>query len=326
MLPGAPLNLGPFEDLDRLALAELDDRLLPAGLAAADHPAPLRLRPDLDDVDGLHLHVEELLNGLPDLRLVGVRMHAKGVLPVLDQAVALLGDDRREQNLVRMEAHAAPLLSSASRADSVTSRERAQTIAATSISAGVMTRTRSRFRKDLISVSSSSLTTTSTGACLPHASSRPTACFVEGSSNADPSTNASVPSFACAERAARKAALRAFLLTLTSKLVRGWKATPPPVQCGARVVPARARPVPFWRHGFPRPPATRPRLLTAREPGANGLVNEVRLHLGAEDPGLEGDVLRLLARRVEERCLRSRHHAPPRGSRRWHSSGPGRRP
>src|SRR5918993_324702 len=215
MLPGGPLDLGPFEDLDRLALAELHDRLLPARLASADHPAPLGLRPDLDDVDRQHLHVEELLDGLPDLRLVRVGMHAEGVLPILDQAVALLGDDRREQNFVRMEAHAAPLLSSASRAASVTSRERAQTIAATSISAGVMT---------------------------------------------------SIPSFACADSAARKAALRAFLLTLTSKLVRGWKATPPPVQCGARVVPARARPVPFWRHGFPRPPATRPRLLTARVP------------------------------------------------------------
>src|SRR4029077_7513631 len=41
-------------------------------------------------------------------------------------------------------------------------------------------------------------------------------------------------------------------------------ATPPPVQCGARVDPARARPVPFWRQGFERPPATSPRLLTPR--------------------------------------------------------------
>ena len=141
---------------------------------------------------------------------------------------------------------------------------------------GVMTSTRSRFRKDLISVSSSSVTTTRTGVCLPQASSRPTACFVDGSSKAAPSTNASVPSFACAESAARKAALRAFLLTLTSKLVRGWKATPPPVQCGARVVPARARPVPFCAtasrdrrrraRGSSRPVCPRGRPRARREP------------------------------------------------------------
>src|SRR5215217_3969404 len=59
-------NLGPLEDLDRLALAQLHDRLLPAGPAAADHPAPLRLGTDLDDVDRLDLHPEELLDRLPD--------------------------------------------------------------------------------------------------------------------------------------------------------------------------------------------------------------------------------------------------------------------
>src|SRR5215207_8057904 len=169
MLPGGPLNLGPFEDLDRLALAELDDRLLPAGLATADHPAPLRLRPDLDDVDGLDLHLEELLDGLPDLRLVRVRMHAKGVLPVFEQAVALLGDDRREQDFVRMETHAAPRFWTSSSAPSVTSSERAQTIAATPSSAGVISSTRSRLRNDLIISSSSSRTTTRVGNSLPHA-------------------------------------------------------------------------------------------------------------------------------------------------------------
>src|SRR4029077_4490687 len=56
-------------------------------------------------------------------------------------------------------------------------------------------------------------------------------------------------------------------LTFTSNdRIVGGNATPPPVQCGARVVPARARPVPFWRHGLLRPPATRPRLLAPRVP------------------------------------------------------------
>ena len=41
---------------------------------------------------------------------------------------------------------------------------------------------------------------------------------------------------------------------------------PPPVQIGERLVPARARPVPFWRHGFAPPPETMPRVLVACVP------------------------------------------------------------
>src|SRR3954467_2920545 len=36
---------------------------------------------------------------------------------------------------------------------------------------------------------------------------------------------------------------------------------PPPAKCGARIDPWRARPVPFWRHGFAPPPRTLPRVL-----------------------------------------------------------------
>src|SRR4051794_31903555 len=41
---------------------------------------------------------------------------------------------------------------------------------------------------------------------------------------------------------------------------------PPPVQIGERVEPARARPVPFWRHGLAPPPRTIPRVLVACVP------------------------------------------------------------
>src|SRR5437870_7293567 len=51
----------------------------------------------------------------------------------------------------------------------------------------------------------------------------------------------------------------------------GGNATPPPVNCGARIVPARARPVPFCRHGFERPPETSPRLFAARVPARSAL-------------------------------------------------------
>ena len=50
------------------------------------------------------------LDRLADLRLVRVLVHLERVLAVGDQAVALLRDDRREQHLVRMEAHQAPSL------------------------------------------------------------------------------------------------------------------------------------------------------------------------------------------------------------------------
>src|SRR5438128_10741296 len=41
---------------------------------------------------------------------------------------------------------------------------------------------------------------------------------------------------------------------------------PPPVQIGERFEPARARPVPFWRHGLAPPPDTSPRVLVAAVP------------------------------------------------------------
>jgi hypothetical protein len=47
--------------------------------------------------------LEELLDGLAHLRLVRVLVHLERVLPVADQAVALLRDDRSEQHLVRVQ-------------------------------------------------------------------------------------------------------------------------------------------------------------------------------------------------------------------------------
>jgi hypothetical protein len=41
---------------------------------------------------------------------------------------------------------------------------------------------------------------------------------------------------------------------------------PPCRQCGARVEPWRARPVPFWRHGFTFPPETSARVLVSLVP------------------------------------------------------------
>ena len=84
----------------------------------------------------------------------------------------------------------------------------------------------------------------------------------------------SVPACAWSHSALRSAALTAFLFTLTSKSRGvGGNATPPPVNCGARIVPWRARPVPFWRHGFARPPETSPRLFAARVPWRRAFIS-----------------------------------------------------
>src|SRR5687768_2664685 len=153
------LDLSPLEDLDRLALAHLHDGFLPAGARALRHPAPLRLRLHLEDVHVLDVDLEELLDGLANLRLVRVLVHLEGVLAVGDQAVALLRHHRRKQDLVRMEAHEA-LPCTRGSAASVIRTLFAHATVATSSSDGTVTSTRGRLRNDLISVSSSSVATT----------------------------------------------------------------------------------------------------------------------------------------------------------------------
>src|SRR5919204_4457927 len=266
-----PSNLSPREDLDRVAGAQLHDRLLPAGLRAPVQATPLRLRLHLGDVHADDLDVEQLLDGLAHLGLVSVRVDAERVLVVVDLRVRLLGHDRSEEDFIGMQAHEA-LPWTASSAASLTSNERAQTRAETSSSDGTVTTTLSRLRKDLITLSSSSLATTTSGGSRPPDSRSLAASCVEGRSNPAASRMEKEPFAAWAVSAPRKAARRALRLTLTSKLrAVGGKATPPPVQCGARLVPARARPVPFWRQGFERPPATSPRLLAARVPARPAL-------------------------------------------------------
>src|SRR5256885_16048910 len=66
----SPLDLGTSEDLDGLAGSDLDDRLLPALTGAADQAAPLRLGLHLRHVHAHDLDLEQLLDGLADLRLV----------------------------------------------------------------------------------------------------------------------------------------------------------------------------------------------------------------------------------------------------------------
>src|SRR4051794_6458949 len=96
------------EDLDALAGGERDDGAL--GVLALAHlraPAALALALAVDRVHAVDLHVEDLLHGDLDLGLVRLGQHDERVLPRVDQAVALLGDDRGEQDVPGVaDAHA----------------------------------------------------------------------------------------------------------------------------------------------------------------------------------------------------------------------------
>ena len=175
----------------------------------------------LDDVHADDLDVEELLDGLADLRLVRVLVHLERVAVLDDLVVALLADDGRDQDLAGMEAHDAALPCTSGSAASLTTSERAQTTCATSSSAGTVTSTRGRLRNDLISVSSSSVATTTVGVVLAPALQELDGLLrrrrLEGVAG---DRDRACPPDAWSLSAARSAARAAFLLTLTREVAR----------------------------------------------------------------------------------------------------------
>src|SRR5262249_51841473 len=102
-----------LEELDLVFRVQLDDGLLPVGQPAVAEAvtallAQPRLRPHLLDA-----HVEQLLDRRLDLRLVRpqVDLERVGVVVLLRGLVrALFGDERLEDDLVRLQLWAAPLL------------------------------------------------------------------------------------------------------------------------------------------------------------------------------------------------------------------------
>src|SRR5687767_6786416 len=106
--PRTPSGVRAPEDLDALARGEGDDGAL--GVLALTHHAALAALALALTVDRVHaedLHVEDLLDRDLDLRLVRLGQHDERVLTGVDQAVALLGDDRGEQDIpVVADAHA----------------------------------------------------------------------------------------------------------------------------------------------------------------------------------------------------------------------------
>src|SRR6478672_1193369 len=87
------------EDVDAVTLGEADDRALGVGTLAHAVAGATRLALAVDRVDRGDLDVEDLLDRDLDLGLVGVRVDDEGVLVGVEEAVALLRHDRRDQDV-----------------------------------------------------------------------------------------------------------------------------------------------------------------------------------------------------------------------------------
>src|SRR5690242_14868231 len=211
------VGLEALEDRDGLARAHLHDGLLPGPRAAGGVAAALGLRGHGRGAHLEHGHVEQALDGLLDLRLVGVGVHAERVLAGGGQHVGLLGHDRADQNLAVIHydrssrrARAVRLSSAPCEATTVA----APTMSATPTSSACSTWTPARLRNDLAAIVSSSASAIRTEPPRWAVSSS-AARLVDGSSKPAASSTCSDPRSACTDSAARSAARRALRLTLT---------------------------------------------------------------------------------------------------------------
>src|SRR5262249_29854480 len=87
------LSLLRLEDLDGVARGERDDRALLVRAAAGHVALALDLALAVHRVDAQHADVPDLLDGLFDLRLVGVGVHEERVPVGLQARVRLLAHD-----------------------------------------------------------------------------------------------------------------------------------------------------------------------------------------------------------------------------------------
>src|SRR5919106_7003097 len=101
--------ISALEHGDRVAVLERDDRLLPPGGSAAGATAGDRVAPHLHGADVGHGDPEQLLERVPDLVLVGLRVHLERVPPPrLVGGRALLGHHRPDDDLVEGGHHFFP--------------------------------------------------------------------------------------------------------------------------------------------------------------------------------------------------------------------------
>src|SRR3954462_1276112 len=177
--------LQALEDRDGVPRAHLDDGLLPRPRAAGGEPAALGLgldrhRAHVDDLD-----VEELLDGLADLRLVRLVVHAEGVLVGGGEDVALLADDRADDHLGGLHQDSSPFSPlaravNASSAACEASTALAPTRSATPTALAGSTDTRSRLRNDSATRASSSARMTRTPRGWSQSRTSVAACLADG--------------------------------------------------------------------------------------------------------------------------------------------------
>src|SRR5262249_7149678 len=92
----------PAKDVDSLARRQRHDGPLGVGTLAPAVPGAAALARPVDRVDAGHLDPEDLLDRLPDLGLVGAGGDQEGVLAVVHEPVALLRDNRLDQDIPRV--------------------------------------------------------------------------------------------------------------------------------------------------------------------------------------------------------------------------------
>src|SRR6266516_71392 len=105
-----------LEQLDSIAFRQGHDRLLPVGGVAILHTTPPHLTAHIHRMHFRHRDVEDLFDRVLDLGLVGVAIDLERILVEHHQVRILFGDQRSQNNLMRVHhasSSAAPLASAA---------------------------------------------------------------------------------------------------------------------------------------------------------------------------------------------------------------------
>src|SRR5699024_3624578 len=122
----------PSEDVDG-SVSQGDHGALGVLALAGPEARAARLALTVDRVHRGDLHVEDLLDGDLDLGLVGVGSHQEGVLALVHQPVALLGDHRGPQDVAGILVQRGHFGSSSAGVDSLTAFTEPAALAASSL-------------------------------------------------------------------------------------------------------------------------------------------------------------------------------------------------
>src|SRR6266404_3741485 len=262
----------PCCEVDLLPRLQADISLLPVPAATDKAAETLFLALHVGDLDAFHLHLEQQLHRSLDLGLGGIRRDTEDHLLILVRDVgALFRYHRREQHLHqpflidgvlpdtvlfdsvlfnRSCVHAS-ISSNFAIAPLVISVLLKRSRLTGSACRGSTTSTLTRLRADSTKFSSRVSVMIST-LSIPMPLTFCASCLVLGESTLKFSTTARRPSRASCDRIEARPARNILRLTLWLKFSSGLlgKILPPPRHSGLDAMPARARPVPFWRQGL----------------------------------------------------------------------------